>query len=116
MERDDFFWLVGLLEGEGCFTRQRSQPRKDGTRLVAPRFALVMTDEDVVARVADLLHRHYLPTCVNPSPNASPTWGVNMTGSEARSLFDMLRPHLSTRRRAQIDSVLQQERDSRRQK
>ena len=45
-ERDEFFWLVGLLEGEGSFM---PAPPSEPTR---PRISIQMTDEDVLSRVA----------------------------------------------------------------
>jgi hypothetical protein len=36
-------WLAGLMEGEGCFTRQRGR-----TGTITPIVSVVMTDRDVV--------------------------------------------------------------------
>ena len=48
-----FYWLVGILEGEGCFlTPSPSSPNQ-------VRIVLSMTDEDVVAQVANLFNKSY---------------------------------------------------------
>ncbi len=52
-ERDEFFWLVGLLEGEGSFM---PGPPSEATR---PRISIQMTDENVIRRVARIFGKKY---------------------------------------------------------
>src|SRR5712664_747929 len=48
MKGSDFFWLVGILEGEASFIK--GPP----SRPYCPYVCLQMSDEDVIARVASL--------------------------------------------------------------
>lgn len=49
IDQNQFFWLAGLLEGEGCFS-----VRQDGQRR-SPKVLINMTDKDVIERVAALV-------------------------------------------------------------
>lgn len=92
-EREDFFWLMGLLEGEGSFMQG---PPSDPTR---PRISIQMTDEDIIRRVARLFDRKY-HKCKNRSPkNWQDSYAVQIRGKRAATLMRKLRPYMSERRR-----------------
>ncbi|MCA1643648.1 MAG: hypothetical protein LC785_17285 [Acidobacteria bacterium] len=53
MDESDFYWLCGLLEGEGSFMKgPPSRPQY-------PALSITSTDEDVIQRVASLLAVSY---------------------------------------------------------
>ena len=44
-------WIAGLIEGEGCFSLTDTNP--------SPVFTITMSDEDVIAKLAELLGVKY---------------------------------------------------------
>jgi hypothetical protein len=99
MKDSDFYWLVGLLEGEGTFVKgPPSDPNKIAIRLQ-------MTDEDVVSRAAKLLdasYQRYVPSNLR----FKNTFCVSVTGYPALHVMKQLRPFMGIRRQEQIDSVI----------
>lgn len=97
-----FFWLAGLLEGEGAF--QKSTPSKQNQ----PRIQLHMTDLEIVSRAASLtnakVHGPYYPRDANSHLKAR--FFVFLYGKRAVELMQDLHPHMSMRRQAQIDAVI----------
>lgn len=101
MNRDDLMWLAGLLEGEGYFCYRGSGPRRRHAWYVQMSSA----DKDVIERAAKLLranvtgpyaHKHY-----------SLMWRVTLARrQEVVSLVRALQPHMSARRSAQIQVLL----------
>lgn len=92
---EDFFWLVGILEGEGSFMR----PSPSSSHY--PKIDLEMRDEDVIKRVSVLWgisyrkrDRHRL--------NTSITYHIRLTGSRAVRLMRAVYPYLSSRRKEQV--------------
>ena len=57
----DIAWLAGLFEGEAYFSldKRPSKRYKNSTAPPAPFIKISMVDEDVIARVADLLNKNY---------------------------------------------------------
>lgn len=101
MTEREFYWLAGLLEGEGSFgAAPPSEPNR-------PRIALAMTDEDVVGKVAVLFGQSYAH-CRKDSrnPNWKPYYRVQVRGKKAVELMTSLYPLMSSRRQRQIDSAL----------
>jgi predicted DNA-binding protein (UPF0251 family) len=103
MDEQTFGWLIGILEGEGCFSpAARSQPNK-------PRILLQMIDEDVVAHVASLWSTTYSarPQSQRDQERGwSPTYSTQLSGKRAVEWMETLRPHMSARRQAQIHAAL----------
>lgn len=100
----NFFWLVGLLEGEGSFLRPSpSKPRE-------PKIDLEMKDRDAVERVAALLGLSYR-TRIRNKPNTSPTYHVRLSGRRAVQLMWRIRPYMTARRQDQIDAAIATFRD-----
>lgn len=93
------YWLAGLLEGEGTFLAgPPSRPR-------SPIVRLVMTDEDVVARVAAVFGR----AVVRVRPRSEKHKSVYMTtlkGGAAVSVMRTLYPVFGSRRRAQVNRAV----------
>lgn len=99
IDGNDFYWLVGLLEGEGSFTKGApSAPN-------SPRINVQMTDEDVIARIAIMFGRKY-NRYVSKNPKHKPTYVVRCTGLKAVNLMVMIQPYMSIRRQGQIQTAL----------
>lgn len=100
MLNHDFYWLAGLLEGEGSFVFHQTAT---GRQFV---ISLVSVDRDTVERAAELLGGN----CTGPYMNAKstkPYWKVQMARrAEVLALVRRLRPIMSQRRQQQIDNLL----------
>jgi len=102
MKPSDFYWLVGLLEGEGSFLAPSpSAPNQ-------PRIAIHMTDLDVIERVAALFGISYIAKSnrTKPGKEWKPSFKVILRGRRAADLMQRLRPYLGIRRQQQIDRAL----------
>ncbi len=94
----EFYWLVGLLEGEGSFAYNL---KSQGVRLD-------MTDEDTVYRAAEIMGR--LGDChINISSrdnSAKDNWKdsyyIQVYGESARQIMNAIVKYMSYRRRQQI--------------
>lgn len=93
-------WLAGLFEGEASFMRGTpSCPTK-------PLITITMTDEDVIARVANIFNHSYTP--YNPHKTGwNITYKVTLKGASAVSVMRQLRPLMGKRRQQQIDRALE---------
>lgn len=90
------FWLTGLLEAEGTFLKPPpSEPRQ-------PIIACRMTDLDVVELVAGVLGTNVYAV---EKGRYRTEYGARIKGARAVELMKVLRPMLSKRRRAAIDSA-----------
>jgi hypothetical protein len=98
IENADFFWLAGILEGEGSF--MKGPPTKPKN----PRITMVSTDEDVLARVAKLFDSPYCMVTVRPEYKQKYQTAIN--GKRAVDLMLLLRPFMSIRRQQQIDIAI----------
>lgn len=100
MLEQQLYWLAGLLEGEGSFCKPPpSSPN-------SPFVALEMTDEDVVAKVANLLEISYRQT-KNRKPGIwKRSFFLQLRGKRAVVLMKELYPLMGLRRKAQIDRAL----------
>lgn len=101
MKEQDFYWLVGLLEGEGTFLAPPpSSPR-------TPIIAVVMTDLDIVSRVAGLFGVSYIHTRKHDKDkNWKDCFRVALKGVKAVDLMLRLHPHMGERRQSQINKAL----------
>ena len=95
IEDEDFFWLAGILEGEGSF--MKGPPTKPKN----PRITMVSTDEDVLARVAKLFGSPYC--AVTGVPDKKQKYQTAVNGRRAMDLMLLLKPFMSVRRQQQID-------------
>lgn len=92
-------WLVGLLEADGTFTSDHK----------TVRIAVKMTDLDTVSRAATLLCTKVTGPYEYQGNDGSvrkPTYMAFISGKRARSWMIYLRPHMSLRRKNQIDILL----------
>ncbi|HEX2907188.1 MAG TPA: hypothetical protein VHO69_10035 [Phototrophicaceae bacterium] len=101
-----FYWLAGLLEGEGSFQIQvKGEGRSD-----QPKLNLKMTDKDVVEHFALLLNTHVLgPYKLSGGPesaNWKPAYDASVFGEIALEWMQRLRPYMGERRQAQIGTVI----------
>lgn len=95
----DFFWLVGLLEGEGSFFK--GPPSKP----LSCAISLQMTDEDVVRRVADL----FQVSMIKHRPRKAhykESFCLLLRGRRAYEFMKCLLPYMGVRRRARIQEVV----------
>jgi hypothetical protein len=99
MNDPDFFWLCGLLEGEGSFMKgPPSRPQY-------PVLSITSTDEGVIQRVSDLLGVRYCPV-TKRRRHWRQSFSLRIHGRKAVELMLRMRPHMSLRRRAQIDAAV----------
>jgi hypothetical protein len=97
----DFFWLAGLLEGEGTFTATRT----DGHDY--PVLKVEMVSEDVVSRAAHLLAARGVTRQKPEREDWSPTYLTGVNGSSAAAWMQRLRSHMGHRRGEAIDAALE---------
>ncbi len=99
----EFFWLVGLLEGEGWFCKPLpSNPNN-------PLIGIQTTDKDVAETVSVLCGRKVsqLPRR-KPSyiKRLKPSYCVRIVGNDAVEMMKAFKPYMSVRRQAQIDKAI----------
>jgi hypothetical protein len=98
MTNSDFHWLIGLMEGEGCFAVDK---RNYGKREY-PRIHLRMTDEDVIERAANLFDRGYR---VNLEKHKS-SFHIQFGSKHAIDWMVRLLPFMGKRRSTRIREIL----------
>lgn len=93
----DLMWLVGYLEGEGCFTFAGGH---------CPSIRVKATDEDVIRRAAHLMGAK----TVSLKPSSSPKWkdcyAFSVCGDCAIDWMKALLPFMGQRRQDRIREVL----------
>lgn len=94
-----FYWIIGLLEGEGCFQK----PTPSSPNQI--RIILSMTDEDVVAQAAAYFNKAYYKA-VPRKDNWKPCFIMTIKGKDAYNFLLVSKSFFSSRRQTQIDSVL----------
>jgi len=102
MTDQEFYWLAGLLEGEGSFLAgPPSAPN-------SVRIELTMTDADVVARVAGLWHVAFNEVRRERCREMGwkPNFFVHLRGKRALELMERLLPLMGERRQGQIRRAL----------
>ena len=97
--RDDFMWMIGLLEGEGCFGIATSR----GYSHV--RIHVGMTDKDVVDRLKNISGGWVL-YCRSKEPKHKDQWRWEITCKQARELMETMLPFMGERRKERITEVL----------
>lgn len=90
----DFFWLVGWLEGEGCFSFSNS-----------PVVAGTSTDEDTIRRVSGILgvSRYAKPP---KRKNWKQQYSCGVYGDTAIDWMKAVLPYMSERRSGRISQLL----------
>ena len=102
----DLGWLVGILEGEGCFTADRHDAKYE-TRYL--RITLAMTDEDVMKRAATLLGARVMGPYSHPvNRPGKPIYRLVLVARKAEVWMRKLLPHMGERRAGKIRELLEQ--------
>jgi hypothetical protein len=92
----DFYWLIGILEGEGTFIS--ASPSGRGIPVVR----VVMTDRDIVERVGALIGRAVLPVRKR-RPHYKTPYVTTIKGAPALALMRAIYPVMGTLRRTSIE-------------
>lgn len=99
MNELDLVWLAGLLEGEGTFLKgPPSHPH-------SPVIAVVMTDKDIIERVASLFGTKFLAERKRREHWKDP-FSARLRGRRAALLMQKLYPYMGQRRKQQITDAL----------
>jgi hypothetical protein len=102
MEETIRYWLAGLLEGEGSFLcGPPSSPH-------CPIVTCVMTDEDIILRLANLWGVSYgrVGEKRGAARGWKTAWAVRLHGQRAVDLMRAIRPLMGHRRQEQIDRAI----------
>jgi len=100
MEDKDFYWLIGILEGEGSFIKgPPSQPK-------VPQLCVSMTDEDVIIKVANLLDAKYRKSDRGTDKGWKPSFTTTIRGKKAVDFMLKIEPYMSKRRKEQINKAV----------
>lgn len=97
VNRDDFMWLVGLLEGEGSFSYTISKHNR--VRII---LAIGMGDEDIIEKVAKIFGSFSVLTLYDPRPNNNVIYRTSIEGLKALLWMKKIYPLMSKRRKRQI--------------
>jgi hypothetical protein len=100
-------WVVGLIEGEGCFSVHR---QRRGGRIVnrQPSIGVSMTDESIIRQIQEAtgMGQVYGPYRIK-SGSQMWTWRVSAK-NDARQLMTNLYPWMSPRRKGRIAQVMEE--------
>ena len=100
---DNFSWFVGIFEGEGSITVDKS---KGGA---GPTLQIRMTDEDVIQKVAHICNANYdtyQPTKRGVTGELYKTqYRVRISGRKAIEMMELIQPYLSKRRKEQYQVI-----------
>lgn len=91
-------WMVGLLEGEGCFTWS---PLRDGKK--TPLVQILMTDRDTIDRYSVLVGNG---VGTKTREGKKDIYRVRTTGQPATQIMIVVQPHMSARRAGRIEEIL----------
>lgn len=100
MDKFDLGWIVGILEGEGCFTTHSPSRTRQYLQV-----AVAMSDEDTIKRLSGLLNASYHKRPDN-RPGRLMMYRTQVNGRRAEALMREVRPFLSARRSARIQELL----------
>jgi hypothetical protein len=101
-DTNTLYWLAGLLEGEAWF----GSTKQNGNIQPYPNISVNMTDEDVVARVANVFGTGHLP--LKPkNANWQTTYLTRIRGTRAHNLMKAIYPMMGKRRQQQIDKIFE---------
>ena len=103
LPENQLYWLAGLLEGEGSFLKATpSAPNR-------PIISMQCTDEDVIAKVAQVLGVSYwqAPSERYDRNGWKRVFAVHLRGARAVELMLMLKPLMGIRRQQQIEKAIE---------
>lgn len=95
MNKQELYWLAGILEGEGYFTY------RDGATI-----SLQMTDRDIVERAALLLGSKSIIETMARSTGWKDTFHCRVHGQEAIDIMLKLMPIMGSRRQQKIQFII----------
>ena len=103
-----FMWMVGLLEGEGCF--QLNIDKRGAEPKYYPRVKLEMCDEDVVQMFSGFVETMYkntteISTIESDNPKHSDRYVLRINGKPAMQLMSDVKRLMSARRKAKINEI-----------
>ena len=101
MNERDLMWLVGLLEGEGCFC-WRTKTANNGWPVVC----VSMTDLDVIERAAVLMGAKVYSHTKASRPGSKAIHRAEIYCSKAATLMEQVLPYMGQRRSARIRELL----------
>jgi hypothetical protein len=101
----DLGWLVGIIEGEGCIFFNNSSPSSRSRKQTSFGIVVYMTDEDVIARVANLIAKPY-SKILKKNKKWKDVYRVGIYGENAVPLLKKILPFLGNRRKAKAIQVL----------
>jgi hypothetical protein len=107
MTSEETAWVAGLLEGEGSFSRKKAITTA-GRVLYYPQVSCGSTDEDVIEKLARIVGagRTYY-RAREEEQNWKPVWEWYLRKTRlAVELCVAIWPHLSSRRRDQIETMI----------
>lgn len=99
----DFYWLVGILEGEGCFRLAFTSQNKEHTKV--PKIQLAMTDQDIVERAAKILQTNVMGP-YRGSKGQKLIYQLLVSGNKAIEIMVELLPYMGKRRSDKIIEIL----------
>ena len=117
MSEVEVAWVAGLLEGEGSFGLRAYHGTSNGNRggVRSLGISCGMTDEDTILKLHNIVGiGNFNPERrVKRSETHKPMyiWQVNKR-ADCVALMETIRPHMSMRRRAKIDELLQYAKDN----
>lgn len=103
----DIAWAAGLFEGEGCFSLTSSSPKATATLYL--RAQMNMVDEEPIRRFVEIVGVGDLRFANPPSTQKrghSPYWSWKVSGADALSVYRLLKPHLSMRRKVCAEQII----------
>ena len=103
IEEKEFYWLVGLLEGEATFG-SFIPPSKVNCY---PYISVEMTDEDIIQKISKIFGNKYQKCKRKTKPKWKPTFVVKVRGFPAYSWMKLLYPHMGDRRKEQIEKIIE---------
>ena len=94
---EDFFWFVGLFEGEGYIGSHQDN---------CVQIVISMSDQDVMDRVSKLLEKDYREVQPKGKSTYKKQYRISIVGKKARYIVENIKPYMSIRRQQKIDEVL----------
>lgn len=94
----DIYWVAGLLEGEGCFSK-----RSPGHN---PVIQLIMTDKDIVIRAAKILGCHKVTENKSRTSGGKSAYRTVLYGRRAISWMMTLWAIMGSRRKSKIEECI----------
>jgi len=95
MDEKDLYWMIGILEGEGCFHARSNHDCRYPVQIV-----LRMTDKDIVQKVANYWERGIRG--YNRDKRYRTVYVTTISGTEALKWMQKLYPLMGMRRKEQI--------------